>query len=310
MSKVYTVLGVDTAVGAAVAFYLSKKAKVKGVPLGNPRGKGEVDPPPGVEIIRCDPQNVRSVEHALNGSDGCFIFTMSDFRNDPSFMVNELTYGRTIAEACKRSRVPHAIFCTEPHTTDIQGIGARHMVAKAEIEQCICVHDVPLTLLMLPRRYEDIIDYLAPEKVGQDFLFELPMDTETPLSMIGAEDLGPVVEHIFNNRDHFTDVRANPGPISLCGSKVARQTFAQCLSYNLRPLQFFDKPLTHTMYRDANSKRPWREDYANMFLFLMRTRWDHKYSTERTRKFNPDTKYFEEWVQANAQALYTAYTEV
>ncbi|XP_060075092.1 nmrA-like family domain-containing protein 1 [Ylistrum balloti] len=310
MSKVYVVLGVDTAVGAAVAFHLAKKATVKGVPLGSARGKGEVDPPPGVEVIRCDNQSVKTVEYVLKGCDGCFIFTMSDFRNDRSFMVNELAYGRTIAEACRKARVPHAIYCTEPHTTDIQGIGARHMVAKAEIEQCICVNDVPLTLLTLPRRYEDIIDYMAPRKVGQDFDFELPLDTDIPLNMISAEDLGPIVEKIFDNRAMFTDKRVNPGPISLCGSKVSRQTFAQCLSYNLQPLQFFDKPMTHTKYRDCSFNEPWKDDYANMFLFLMRTRWDHMYSDKKTRELNPDTKYFEEWIQANAQALYTAYTEV
>ncbi|XP_033727760.1 uncharacterized protein LOC117317078 [Pecten maximus] len=310
MSKVYVVLGVDSAVGAAVAFHLVKRATVKGVPLGNPRGKGEVDPPPGVEIIRCGPQDVKTMEQILKGCDGCFVFTLSDFRNDRSFMVNEAEYGRTIATACKNANVPHTIYCTEPHTGDIQGIGARHMVAKAETEQCLRVHNIPLTLLILPRRYEDIVDYMAPEKVGNEFVFELPMDTEIPLNMISARDLGPIVEKIFNNRGTYTDRRTNPGPISVCGSKVSRQTFAQCLSYNLSPLKFFDKPLTHNKYRESSFTYPWRDDYANMFLFLMRTRWDHMYSDKKTRELNPETMYFEEWVQTNAQALYTAYTEV
>ncbi|XP_069119988.1 nmrA-like family domain-containing protein 1 [Argopecten irradians] len=311
MSKVYVVLGVDSAVGAAVAFYLSKVATVKGVPLGSPRGKGEVDPPPGVAVHRCAPHDVGSMEHILRGCDGCFVFTLSDFRNDPSsFMVTEVEYGRTIATASNKARVPHVIYCTEPHTGDIQGIGARHMIAKAETEQCFRVADVPLTLITLPRRYEDTLDYMAPEKVGRDFVFELPMDTEIPLNMISVLDLGPIIEKIFNDRAKFTDKRGNRGPISLCGSKVSRQTFAQCFSYNINALKFFDKPVTHAAYRQASHTHPWKEDYANMFLFLMRTRWDHMYSDKITRELNPDTRYFEEWVQANAHGLYTVFTEV
>lgn len=172
MVKLYIVFGVDTAVGAAVAHHLSKRSKVKGIPLGHPKTKGEVDDPPGVEIARCDPSNSRSLEHILKDCDGCFIYTLTDFVNNPSsFMANELSYGRSIAEACKQAHVPHTIYCTEPHTTDILGVGARHMIAKAETEQCICVKDIPLTLLILPRLYEDLLSYLAPEQVEDHFVF-------------------------------------------------------------------------------------------------------------------------------------------
>jgi len=54
---------------------------------------------------------------------------------------------------------------------------------------------------------------------------------------------------------------------------------------------------------------PWSEDYANMFQFLQRVRWDHKHNVAATQRLNPSIQGYQEWVKRNARDLQTAFSK-
>lgn len=177
MAKRVVVFGVDTAVGAAVAFHLAIKAgyEVLGVKLTintdplelkaaqgvNPSLEGEVELPSRVRIMPCNLELIENIEHVIRGSDACFVHTYSNFYN-PRFTVHEQMQGRNISTAIQRRGIPHTVFCTQPHTLDIRHIGCRHFTVKAETEEYMKITGIPCTYLILPRFYEEILQYLAP----------------------------------------------------------------------------------------------------------------------------------------------------
>lgn len=178
------VFGVDTAVGAAVAYHLGNQPgyEVLGVKLTinndplelktaeglNPELEGEVPVPRNVTMRPCNLDLQENIENIIRGADACFVNTFSNFYN-PQFMSFETQQGRMITKACKNQRIPHTVFCTQPHTLDHKTVskgritGARHMVAKAETEEYMRVSQIPCSFVVLPRFYEEILQFMGPE---------------------------------------------------------------------------------------------------------------------------------------------------
>jgi len=90
-------------------------------------------------------------------------------------MAKEQEVGFNVAHACRTASVPHIIFCTQQHTSEKEGVPARHMVVKAEMEVQFRSHDLPTTFLELPCFYEDIFGDLAPtwEGGGENYKYKL-----------------------------------------------------------------------------------------------------------------------------------------
>ena len=64
----------------------------------------------------------------------------------------------------------HVVFSSQLHSQKICSIMARHLVAKAEIEQYMRGLGLPLTSLIMPVYYEDILDIFRPSTMdGRNF---------------------------------------------------------------------------------------------------------------------------------------------
>ncbi|XP_061188329.1 nmrA-like family domain-containing protein 1 [Saccostrea echinata] len=304
MSKIVAVFGANCALGAAVARSLAKDSNfmVKAV---DPDGSGQYSSEiraSGAQVVQCNLEDVGSISQALSGCECAFVTTVSNF-NNPDFMDDEIRQGMNIADACAKSKVSHVVFNTGLHTIKIIGIGARHLVAKAEVEAYMKGKGVPLTSLMVPTLYDDLLDILKPLPAGQNNRWlAIPMGI-TPLDMISVDDVGDIVRVILNNRTgHLHKTH------SVCGDKQTIKEMAQIMSRHLAPLYFQDKQVTIHEYQQLNAQFPWSQDYANMFDFYLRV--DQRFNVDATQRLSSSLriKCFQEWVQANSGKLKKAFS--
>lgn len=169
MAKVIVVFGANSALGAAVAKSLTKDSNcmVKAV---DPDGSGPYSSEiraSGAQVVPCNLDDVGSIRQVLSGCGCAFVTTVSNF-NNPDFMDEEIRQGMNIADACAGSNVSHVVFNTGLHTIKIIGTAARHLVAKAEVEAYMKGKGIPLTSLLIPTLYEDILGILQPLPAGQN----------------------------------------------------------------------------------------------------------------------------------------------
>lgn len=169
MAKVIAVFGANSALGAAVAKSLARDSNfmVKAV---DPDGSGPYSADiraSGAQVVQCNLEDVGSISQVLSGCECAFVTTVSNF-NNPDFMDEEIRQGMNIADACANSKVSHVVFNTGLHTIKIIGIAARHLVAKAEVEAYMKGKGVPLTSLIVPTPYEDLLGILRPLPAGQN----------------------------------------------------------------------------------------------------------------------------------------------
>ncbi|GFS10880.1 NmrA-like family domain-containing protein 1 [Elysia marginata] len=235
----------------------------------------------------------------LHGAYACFVNTATDF-DDPNCLDREIGQGCLIADYCKSEGVQHVVLSSQLHSQKICSIMARHLVAKAEIEQYMRDLALPLTSLIMPVYYEDMLDMLKPCTMdGKNFDIEIPMGT-TPLDMMCVEDVGPVVVNILRNGRLYLGKTE-----SICGDKIKVKEIAEVLTRHLWPKVFKDKQLTvHEFYQNRSCDLKGCIDWANMFQFFQRV--DQRYNLSITKQMNPNLKSFDDWVRANAQALNAA----
>lgn len=169
MAKVIAVFGANSALGAAVAKSLAKDSNfmVKAVdPDGSSPYSSEIRAC-GAQVVPCNLHDVGSIKQVLIGCECAFVTTVSNF-NNPDFINDEVKQGMNIADACTSCNISHVVFNTGLHTVKIIGIAARHLVAKAEVEAYMKGKGVPLTSLLVPTTYEDLLGILQPLPAGQN----------------------------------------------------------------------------------------------------------------------------------------------
>ena len=169
MAKVVTVFGAHGHLGALVAKCLaSDKGLVVRAVDSDGEGQYNADiAASGAQLVKCNLNDVNSIKEVLSGSEAVFIHTVSDFRK-PNFLDEEIVQGRNIADACAILKINHVVFCTNLNTIKIIGVAARHLVAKAEIEEYMRYKGLPLTSLIVPCTYEDLMGLLKPEHAGMN----------------------------------------------------------------------------------------------------------------------------------------------
>ncbi|RUS71668.1 hypothetical protein EGW08_020574, partial [Elysia chlorotica] len=253
----------------------------------------------GVDLMNYDLNDRSGLQLILHGAYACFVNTATDF-DDPNCLDTEIGQGCLIADYCKSERVQHVVLSSQLHSQNVCSIMARHLVAKAEIELYMRDLGLPLTSLIMPMYYENILDILRPSTTdGRNFDLEIPMGS-FPLDMMCVDDVGPVVLNILRNRAHFLGKTE-----TLCGDKITVREMAQVLSRYLKPRTFRDRQLTvHEFYQQRSCDLKGCIDWANMFQFFQRV--DQRYNLSITKQMNPGLRSFEDWVRSNAQAISAA----
>ncbi|XP_046556629.1 nmrA-like family domain-containing protein 1 [Haliotis rubra] len=248
----------------------------------------------GIEICRCNLNDVYSINAVLNGTDACLLVTYTDFK-DPSCKENEIRQGRLIADACAMAGVKHVVFSTQLHAKRMLGIEVRHLDAKAEIEDYLYQKNIPLTCIMVPCFYEEFMGLFRPDQVDHhEYRLSLPIG-QAPLDMISIDNIGDIVRKIFFNRDVYLNKT-----ISVCGDKITIREIAQILTTHLKPKVFKEKQISVNDYKMLDF--PGVRDWANMFYFFSRV--DQRYNVASSRQINPRLLSFEDWVCQNRDLLH------
>ncbi len=156
-------MGADSLLGAAVAKALSKDFKVKAVALGYGSLAAGLSGPQ-IEVIKGNPDDFASLTSALQGSNGCFITTSTQYEYSDC-LHREVCHGKNIAQACVQAGVQHIVVSSQPKVSTVIGLASRHMDAKAEIDVIVRSTGIPVTSLVVPVLYQDfLIPPLRPKR--------------------------------------------------------------------------------------------------------------------------------------------------
>ncbi|KAI0242300.1 NmrA-like family domain-containing protein 1 [Lamellibrachia satsuma] len=234
------VFGVTGQLGSYVAKALVASYEVRGVTaeLNHDQQIKELEDC-GIHVQRVAFSDGPGLEAALAGAVGCFVVTDSDL-GDPYGYDNEVSQGRDIAAACARARVPHVIYSTQLSVVHALGLRARHMDAKAVVESYMTELHLPLTGLVVPFFYENLLSPpFRPVQVATDsFALLIPMGA-TSLDAISVADIGGVVQYLFDHRDQFIHKT-----LTISGDKVTVKEMAASLTKHIPPFLFKDKQVS------------------------------------------------------------------
>ena len=110
------------------------------------------------------------------------VFSKSCYKNCPlvytslifRFLQKEVSYGRSISDACLRANIQHVIYSTRMHVYASIGLRSDPCDAKAHVSDYLSENGVPKTLLVVPFFYEDFLfGVLKPAKTDQENLFKI-----------------------------------------------------------------------------------------------------------------------------------------
>jgi len=213
MSKVL-VVGATGNQGGAVARAASEGGHSVIAFARNPDGeKEQALAAGGVELAVGSLDDVGSIQAAASGVDAVFAMTTPFGGLDV-----EVRHGTNIADAARSAEVPHLVFSSVASAD--QGTGIGHFDSKWEIEQRIAELDIPATVV-------------APVFFMNNFLFpwntvdiasgvlRQAVETEVPLQMIAAEDIGRFVAAVLGSPSEFIGRRIEIAGDELTGPQMA-----------------------------------------------------------------------------------------
>ena len=164
MTDKIAVFGVEGPLGNSVAKSLAKHYHVKAV-LTTPKkaeNLGEID---NLTVCHVDMFKAGKIEDILDGVSRVFVTTNTDFDSVDGYN-EEVRQGELIAVACSKTGVRHVVFHTALSVVEILGPSSRHMDAKCAIGQIMKRLNLPLTNIITPCFYEELLHQpLKPKKL-------------------------------------------------------------------------------------------------------------------------------------------------
>lgn len=244
----------------------------------------------GAEVVEGNLDDIESLEIAMHGCYGVFGVT-----NFWEHFEKEFQQGKNLIDAVSYSSIKHFVFSTLPNYKKLSNgeLEVPHCDIKAELEDYSRSVGLKATYIHIAFYYENFLSFFPPQK-GEDgtFGFGFPQG-DTKLAMVAAEDLGPVVAKIFENREAYLDrVVGVVGEDRTCSeyAETMSEVLGETVRYNHIPREVF-----------ASFGFPGAEELANMFDFQRRYILQRQKDLEETYKLNPETKDFKTWLQQNKQ---------
>ncbi|XP_074654575.1 nmrA-like family domain-containing protein 1 [Tubulanus polymorphus] len=298
MAKIITVFGVTGNQGGSVAraMITDSKFKVRTAVRDISFPTATEFKQLGAEVVVADYNDIDSLRKALSGADGCFIVTNTDF-TDPECLHQEIREGKNVADACRAEGVKHIAFSTQLSARESVGTEARHMDAKAAIHKYMQNLALPVTGIVVPFYYENLLGFFKPESVGgNEWRLRIPAIGQSIFDIISVNDVGAIVHSVFLDPQQFINKTIHPS-----GDKKKVREIADILSKHLRPKLITDGQMTYAEFKSLRHFSG-AADIANQFDFISK-----KFQCgdmEFTTKLNPGVKNFEQWVIANKDALH------
>ncbi|XP_067845827.1 nmrA-like family domain-containing protein 1 [Heptranchias perlo] len=299
MPETVTVFGADECQGNAVAAALLQNGNftVRAVVQ-------ELTSPPaqhlqtrGADSVLVDYNNPASIDSALMGAHKCFVITHTDFDNEDA-LGTEIQQGYRIADICKKHNIRQVVLSGAHHVHRKYSLPARHMDAKACINDYMNEIDLPKTEIIVPFYFENFLTTFKPSPAGNNtYKIAIPMG-EAAMDGISIKQIGPIVTALFKNPQRWIGKSC-----FLSADRLRIQEYAQILTHHLYPKQFKDSRISVKEFVEVFGG-PGAQDLGNMFEFWKRG--GQKMNSALSLELYPELQPFQQWVSANSTLLRTA----
>ncbi|XP_071820443.1 nmrA-like family domain-containing protein 1 [Apostichopus japonicus] len=247
----------------------------------------------GAEVIQADLNNRESLAEIMSGAHACFLMTKTDFTAADAEEM-EFSQGHAVVDVCLFAKVKHLIFSGQPHVRRVLGAGARHMDAKARIEDYINEKEVPRTTVILPFAYEHFFGVHKPKKREmQTYDIAIPVGG-TSIDMFSISELGDAVKYILEHPNETINKT-----YCLSADKKTIPEIVGILNNHLKPYKFQHSEIDVSQFQRLPF--PGATDIAHMFEFLNLA--THRYNMVSTKKLIPNVLTFDTWVQQNKEEI-------
>jgi uncharacterized protein YbjT (DUF2867 family) len=235
----------------------------------------------GVELVRGDLSDPRSLESFLTGLDG--VFAMSTPADGADV---EVTSGKVIADAAARVGLAHTLFSTVGGAERETGI--EHFESKRRVEEHIETLGIHATFLRPVFFMENLLGFGAGIE-GGEVVVRLPLPDGIPLQMVAVRDIGKVAAAILKGGTDVEGASLEIGGDSLTGTQIA----AAIGTHLSLPSRYEAIPIEAVAgYGDT----------ADMFRWFAETP-AYQADFELTRKLDPDVLDLADWLAVSGFAL-------
>ncbi|XP_043941223.1 nmrA-like family domain-containing protein 1 [Protopterus annectens] len=296
MPETVTVFGADREEGNSVAVFLLQdgmwKVRACVADLSSPHAK--VLESAGADIITVNYDDESSIDIALKDSDKCFVLTNTDFLA-PDPLQTEIKQGYRIADSCMKHKIKHVVISGHPHVHRRYGFPARHMDAKACINDYMAELGLPKTEVIFPFFFENFLTTFRPVLIGHNtYQMAVPVG-ETAMDAISVKQVGPIVVSLLKNSQRWIGKSC-----CLSAGKLRIDEYATILTQHLRPKYFKDARISVRTFVETNGE-PGAQDMGNMFEFWKKG--SQKMNAALTLELYPGIKQFSQWVSANKEQI-------
>ena len=165
MTESIAVFGFEGPLGRAVSNVLARYFHVKALVTAKHQEADNVTEIKNLTVLQIDISSSSKVEEVLQGVSRVFVSTNMDFYS-PDGYNEEVRRGQLIAEACSKAGVKHVVLQTALSVVQILGLSSRHMDAKCAVGEIMKRLNLPLTCIITPCFYQDMLHPpLKPKKL-------------------------------------------------------------------------------------------------------------------------------------------------
>jgi len=261
----------------------------------------------GAEVVSADLDDEQSLIRAFAGAYGAFCVTNYWEHFNPE---KEIAQAKNLARAARAAGVKHVIWSTLEDTRKwmplddnrmptLQGkYKVPHLDTKGESDKFFRDAGVPTTFLLTSYYWDNAINFGMAPKPGPDgnLVIVMPMG-DKKLPAIAAEDIGKAAYGIFKAGSEYIGKTVGIASEHLTGAEMAAE---YTRAYGV-PVHYVDVPAE--VYRSFDF--PGADDIGNMFQFKRDFNADYcgARNTETTRKLNPGTQTFTQWLERNKDRI-------
>lgn len=309
-SKIITVFGATGAQGGGLVRAIladpDRGFRARAVTRDPNSAKAKALADAGAEVVQADVDDPAQVRAALEGAYGAYFVT---FFWDHFSPEREQAQAKSMAESAKDAGIQAAIWSTLEDTRKwcplesdamptLQGkYKVPHFDSKGESDAFFRDAGVPTTFLLTSFYWDNFIHFGMGPAAGPDgrLAITLPMG-DRKLPGIAAEDIGRCAYGVFQRPELIGQT------VGVSGEHVSGAEMAAGFSRILGQEVVYNE-VSADVYRSFGF--PGADDLGNMFLFKrdFNEAFCAPRSVDFSRELNPSLQSFNQWLDANAEAI-------
>ena len=253
----------------------------------------------GCDVVKMDWDDKESIERAISGSYGVYAVTnfwgiiqSSKDQSPQQTRDYEISYGKTIADACKKEGVKILVYSGLENINKILGKPCPLFDGKAKVAEYLDEIDIPHITIRMSYYYTNFI--ICPYEKKDDGSYTMTWTMNGPLYTMSVEHLGPVVVSILKDSDNYMGKT-----VGICGDRMTMAEHAAIIS------EVTGKKLIYNQVSpdefEAYFPYPAANGVSTMFEFF--EKGEPVRDMELTRALNPDVPTFRQWAEKNKEKL-------